>query len=228
MVVSECSVSIKTSTGAPPDVTRGTPTSLGPEDTDPVGDELLAFVEQDKTRTERIKRRYDTDSSSSSSSGCLHNANGGETAKEDAKKAESNEDDENDELNDYGFNKRPSVRGIRPQFSSTSDIVQQLRTRSLAATNRSALAASWHLCDGGADLNIAENAINKINGMHQKHVDDIYQAISETTTISVQQGTTLERGSYLESTLPRGLGELRGFGIEFLQQKSLLSYCFCK
>jgi hypothetical protein len=34
---------------------------------------------------------------------------------------------DDDEQNDYGFNKRPSVRGIKPRFGSTNEILQQMQ-----------------------------------------------------------------------------------------------------
>ena len=35
-------------------------------------------------------------------------------------------DGEDDEHDDYGFNRRPSVRGIRPRFGTTQEIVNQV------------------------------------------------------------------------------------------------------
>lgn len=37
--------------------------------------------------------------------------------------------DEDDEHNDYGFNKRPSVRGIKPRFGTTNEILQQMQAQ---------------------------------------------------------------------------------------------------
>lgn len=42
---------------------------------------------------------------------------------------ESNTNDEDDEHDDYGFNRRPSVRGIKPRFSSTNEILQQIQNQ---------------------------------------------------------------------------------------------------
>ncbi|PNF29081.1 hypothetical protein B7P43_G12619 [Cryptotermes secundus] len=93
--------------GAPqPDVVAGTPgggvaESAAPSVSSPAPvDELALFVEQDAGRIERIKKRYsDTN---------------------------SNDDDEHD---DYGFNRRPSVRGIKPRFGSTTEILQQMQSQ---------------------------------------------------------------------------------------------------
>ncbi|CAH1118009.1 unnamed protein product [Phaedon cochleariae] len=65
------------------------------------GDELLVFVQQDANRIERIKKKYEPD----------------------PKK------DDDDEHDDYGFNRRPSVRGIKPRFGSTSEILQQIQNQ---------------------------------------------------------------------------------------------------
>lgn len=65
-------------------------------------DELVAFAQQEANRTEKIKKRYTNEISSNASS-------------------------DDDEQNDYGFNKRPSVRGIKPKFSSTNEILQQMQ-----------------------------------------------------------------------------------------------------
>lgn len=59
----------------------------------PIQDELAAFVQQDASRIERIKKRYGAAESINT-----NNASGS--------------DDEHD---DYGFNRRPSVRGIKPR-----------------------------------------------------------------------------------------------------------------
>ncbi|XP_037828755.1 uncharacterized protein LOC119616463 isoform X2 [Lucilia sericata] len=84
-----------------PDVIAGTP---GQEQQD----ELAAFAQQEANRTEKIKKRY-----------------GNEPANTKEINKEANSDD--DEGNDYGFNKRPSVRGIKPKFSSTNEILQQMQ-----------------------------------------------------------------------------------------------------
>ncbi|XP_046743682.1 uncharacterized protein LOC124409834 isoform X2 [Diprion similis] len=199
--------------GGPPDVTRGTPTSTA-GDEDSATDELMAFVEQDKTRTERIKKRYNETE---------------ETQQQQQHEAE----DEDDELNDYGFNRRPSVRGIKPKFGSTNEILRQLQSRSVAPgalieAGKAGSHLSWpsyynenevigdksssssssrifvqdeeddtyHTITDGRD---SSNTINRINTM-QRQIDDIYQTIAETAA-SVQGSLT--RGSYLESTLPR-------------------------
>ncbi|KAF5281289.1 hypothetical protein FQA39_LY05175 [Lamprigera yunnana] len=75
-----------------PDVVVGTPSASES------GDELAIFVQQDASRIERIKKKYQQDS----------------------------EDDEHD---DYGFNKRPSVRGIKPRFGTTTEILQQIQNQ---------------------------------------------------------------------------------------------------
>ncbi|XP_014250734.1 uncharacterized protein LOC106667355 [Cimex lectularius] len=72
-----------------PDIVVGTP---GNE-----SDELALFVQQDASRIERLRKRYNSGS-----------------------------DDEHD---DYGFNRRPSVRGIKPRFGSTTEILQQMQSQ---------------------------------------------------------------------------------------------------
>lgn len=84
-----------------PDVIAGTP---GQEQ-----DELAAFAQQEANRTERIKKRYSADTSASAPG--------------------SNAGSDDDEQNDYGFNKRPSVRGIKPRFHSTNEILQQMQAQ---------------------------------------------------------------------------------------------------
>lgn len=180
----------------PPDVTRGTPTSIGPDSGD-ASDELMAFVEQDKSRTERIKRRYNDNEGTSVD---------GDVVKENGKdKKNTVDDDEDDELNDYGFNRRPAVRGIKPQFGTTEEIVQQLRSRSVAATSlpdRTSLPPHWTFYDNTNDNpekqesfvddsetfkqatfnneNPGKHTINRINNM-QRQIDDIYQTIADTS-----------------------------------------------
>lgn len=83
-----------------PDVIAGTP---GQET-----DELIAFAQQDASRTEKIKKRYSAESASAPGSGAAS---------------------DDDEQNDYGFNKRPSVRGIKPRFGSTNEILQQMQAQ---------------------------------------------------------------------------------------------------
>lgn len=85
-----------------PDVIAGTP---GQEQQD----ELAAFAQQEANRTERIKKRYSADTSASAPG--------------------SNAGSDDDEQNDYGFNKRPSVRGIKPRFNSTNEILQQMQAQ---------------------------------------------------------------------------------------------------
>lgn len=82
-----------------PDVIAGTP---GQEQ-----DELAAFAQQDANRTERIKKRYNSDATAS------------------APNSDAGSDD--DEQNDYGFNKRPTVKGIKQRFNSTNEILQQMQ-----------------------------------------------------------------------------------------------------
>ncbi|XP_043463830.1 uncharacterized protein LOC122499505 isoform X2 [Leptopilina heterotoma] len=203
----------------PPDVTRGTPTSIGPDSGD-ASDELMAFVEQDKTRTERIKRRYnDVDERHEGTSV------DGDVKENGKDKKGCVDDDEDDELNDYGFNRRPAVRGIKPQFGTTEEIVQQLRTRSVAATShpdRTSLPPHWTFYDNSTDNNgekqesfvddassetyktvfngenSGNHTINRINNM-QRQIDDIYQTIADTS-VNVQ---ALERSYVDGNTLPR-------------------------
>lgn len=191
-----CLINVLYSSGAPPDVTRGTPTSHAPEDTDSIGDELLAFVEQDKSRTERIKRRYNDSSETNDQASAIEkknkNNNNNNNNKEETAEDVENEDEEDDELNDYGFNKRPSVRGIKAQFSSTNDIVQQIRARTISNV----------FAEATEDAAGVENSIHRLNGTHK--IDDIYQSLAETT-LSMNSGQ--ERAAYINSTLPRSLGK---------------------
>lgn len=67
-------------------------------------DELASFAQQEANRMDRIKKRYSSESAPPSG---------------------VNSDD--DEQNDYGFNARPTVRGIKPRFGSTNEILQQMQ-----------------------------------------------------------------------------------------------------
>ena len=74
----------------PPDSGAAVPPDAGAD-----ADELQAFVRQDQSRIDRIKKRYSASS--------------------------------DDEAEDYGFLRRPSVRGIKTRFGSTSEIIQQMQ-----------------------------------------------------------------------------------------------------
>lgn len=91
-----------------PDVIAGTP---GQEH----NDELAAFAQQEATRTERIKKRYNTESSNAT---LVPTSNGGS--------------DDDDEQNDYGFNHRPSVRGIKPR--SNDEMLEEMQTQLSSAS----------------------------------------------------------------------------------------------
>lgn len=86
-----------------PDVLAGTPSASES------GDELAMFVQQDAGRIERIKKKY-------------------QPAEQQPPKDNKN-GDEDDEHDDYGFNRRPSVRGIKPRFSTTTEILQQIQNQ---------------------------------------------------------------------------------------------------
>ncbi|KAF6198232.1 hypothetical protein GE061_007979 [Apolygus lucorum] len=75
-------------------------------------DELALFVQQDASRIERLRKRY------SSAGGS------------------------DDEQDDYGFNRRPSVRGIKPRFGSTTEILQQMQSQ-IAPPLPSGSHVSW-------------------------------------------------------------------------------------
>lgn len=100
-----------------PDVLAGTP---GQEH-----DELAAFAQQDAPRTERIKKRYSSETSASAPN--------------------SNAGSDDDEQNDYGFNKRPSVRGIKPRFSSTNEIIQQMQAQLSTNTPHSQIQVTKYI-----------------------------------------------------------------------------------
>lgn len=87
-----------------PDVIAGTP---GQEQQD----ELASFAQQEANRLEKIRKRYSSDSAPA-----------------------SNVNSDDDEQNDYGFNSRPSVRGIKPRFGSTNEILQQMQDQLAQAT----------------------------------------------------------------------------------------------
>lgn len=91
-----------------PDVIAGTP---GQEP----HDELAAFAQQDATRTERIKKRYNTESTLAAS---VPTSNAGS--------------DDDDEQNDYGFNHRPSVQGIKPR--SNEEMLEEMQSQLSAAS----------------------------------------------------------------------------------------------
>lgn len=102
-----------------PDVIAGTP---GQE-----SDELAQFAQQEASRTERIKKRYSGEQPHQM-------AGGGTAAAAAAKSSQSTPNsgagsDDDDEQNDYGFNKRPSVRGIKPRFGTTNEILQQMQAQ---------------------------------------------------------------------------------------------------
>ncbi|XP_023317537.1 J domain-containing protein DDB_G0295729 isoform X3 [Trichogramma pretiosum] len=220
---------------APPDVTRGTPTSAGPSmeafggagaGGNDASDELQAFVEQDKSRIERIKRRYESEDSRANSSSEQQHDNSKN------KSSTTEDDDEDDELNDYGFNRRPSVRGIKAQFKTTNEIVHQLRTRSAAANSlpeacrlgfpggnqqqqqqqddamsTSSAASDIYRVTYTNDVHADPSTITRINNM-QKQINEIYQSIAESSISSVlleQQKQMAGAGPipYLDGTLPR-------------------------
>ncbi|KAG5889456.1 hypothetical protein JTB14_016436 [Gonioctena quinquepunctata] len=92
------------------------------------GDELLVFVQQDANRIERIKKKYENDSKK----------------------------DEDDEHDDYGFNRRPSVRGIKPRFGSTTEILQQIQNQIHLPTPNANIAWPYY---SETDLNTKQNVM---------------------------------------------------------------------
>lgn len=85
-----------------PDVIAGTP---GQET-----DELATFAQQEQSRTEKLRKRYSTENPASAP-------------------ASSAASDDDDEQNDYGFNKRPQVKGIKQRFGSTNEILQEMQSQ---------------------------------------------------------------------------------------------------
>lgn len=79
-------------------------------------DELASFAQQEANRLEKIRKRYSSDSAPA-----------------------SNVNSDDDEQNDYGFNSRPSVRGIKPRFGSTNEILQQMQDQLAAQPNVSVI-----------------------------------------------------------------------------------------
>lgn len=94
----------------------------GTPNADPSQDELAMFVQQDAGRIERIKKRYNSASAA----------------------AMVADDDEHD---DYGFSRRPSVRSIKPRFGSTTEILQQMQAHLqpplLACTTKPGSHMTW-------------------------------------------------------------------------------------
>ncbi|XP_063236069.1 uncharacterized protein LOC134538575 [Bacillus rossius redtenbacheri] len=86
-------------------------------------DELALFVQQDAGRIERIKKRYG-----------LNSSGGTPTASDD------------DEHDDYGFNRRPSVRGIKPRFCSTSEILKQMQSQLYPPGLACSARVTWPHC----------------------------------------------------------------------------------
>ncbi|XP_014488995.1 PREDICTED: uncharacterized protein LOC106752095 [Dinoponera quadriceps] len=171
-----------------PDVTKCTPVGSRPDIGDNSADELLAFVEQDKPRMERIKRRYNDAEERHSF------INGYHTEDKSVNTDGAEEDDEDDELNDYGFNRRPSVTGIKQQYEANESVGHRARP----AVNNFARSGSmvWpppvydvngekDAAGDGDEAAIGSferdtNTINRINTM-QRQIDDIYQTIAEST-----------------------------------------------
>ncbi|XP_037914528.1 uncharacterized protein LOC119653699 isoform X3 [Hermetia illucens] len=84
-----------------PDVIAGTP---GQEQ-----DELVIFAQQEANRTDKIKKRYSNEHQNQAPA--------------------SNASSDDDEQNDYGFNKRPTVRGIKAKFEATNEIIQEMQAQ---------------------------------------------------------------------------------------------------
>ncbi|KAL1116573.1 hypothetical protein AAG570_005045 [Ranatra chinensis] len=82
-----------------PDVVAGTPGNEQPTD------ELAVFVQQDASRIERLRKRY----------------SGGSTEQEEPPYQQQRPE--------FGFDRRPSVRGIKPRFGSTTEILQQMQSQ---------------------------------------------------------------------------------------------------
>ncbi|KAG8224714.1 hypothetical protein J437_LFUL004883 [Ladona fulva] len=90
-----------------------------------VVDELALFVQRDAGRIERIRKRYSLSDTPNAKPATTENS----TSPVDPE-AEAAADD-------YGFSKRPSVRGIKPRFGSTSQILQEISSPQVVSSSRS-------------------------------------------------------------------------------------------
>ncbi|XP_050309548.1 uncharacterized protein LOC126745652 isoform X2 [Anthonomus grandis grandis] len=109
-----------------PDVLAGTPSASES------GDELAMFVQQDAGRIERIKKKYLPMEQQQQLQIQLQQQQQQQQQQQGQNqphKDNKHNDDEDDEHDDYGFNRRPSVRGIKPRFSTTTEILQQIQNQ---------------------------------------------------------------------------------------------------
>lgn len=144
-------------------------------------DELALFVQQDAGRIERIKKRYNA--------------------------AQNNSDD--DENDDYGFNRRPSVRGIKPRFGSTTEILQQMQSQlqppPLACSSRAGSHITW-------PCYTPDNARNSRSEPRCAKDDDAYNYIpcanydheSNDTRLSYQQQVLYSTNLHQPMRIPGG------------------------
>ncbi|XP_018331288.1 uncharacterized protein LOC108741127 [Agrilus planipennis] len=122
-----------------PDVVAGTPSNES-------ADELAMFVQQDASRIERIKKKYQTDN------------------------------DEEDEHDDYGFNKRPSVRGIKPKFSTTTEILQQIQNH--MQMSPAPVKVPNQMWPYYSETSLSNSEIKQVN-INQSHPSDQYNHIPD-------------------------------------------------
>ncbi|XP_077302139.1 uncharacterized protein LOC143922677 [Arctopsyche grandis] len=129
------------------------------------GDELARFVQQDAARTERLRRRYQPS-------------------------AENSDEDDQD---DYGFQRRPSVRGIKPRFGSTNEILQQMQAQLQMGTTTPTTRPGHVSWPYYSESNLTqpaqhEHALHNPDGMHtsRSSTEDFQQKMGSSVELSNQ------------------------------------------
>lgn len=88
------------------------------------------------------------------------------------------DNDEDDEHDDYGFNKRPSVRGIKPRFGTTTEILQQIQSHMQPPLQAKPVPnnhISWPYYSE-ASLSGVDNKSRNINHNHYVYVSEEMKA----------------------------------------------------